>query len=382
MKRYDIAIIGGGIGGLCAALSLQQKGHRVNLFEAAKELKPVGAGIGVGSNSLQALVKLGVGEKVMRQGNVLSKMIIQSHSGKSLNEVDFASLSKEFGMENITIHRADLQSVLLNGLQEGTVHLNKRYVDFSQDSHDVTVFFEDGDSIRADLVIAADGVHSLFRKTLIEDSSERYAGYTCWRSVVSVKEDVLQSDISTETWGRHGRFGIVPLARNQVYWFACINASRDDTDKANYKTQDLLSIFKDYPHPIPEMIQSSNDNQLLHDDILDIKPISQFAFGNIVLIGDAAHATTPNMGQGAGQAMEDVLFLTACLEQHYDLLEALQGYQDKRVLRSKKVIKMSRQIGEVAQWEQPWLTTLRDTLFKLIPSSIITKRLKFLYDID
>lgn len=95
MKRYDIAIIGGGIGGLCAALSLQQKGHRVNLYEAAKELKPVGAGIGVGSNSLQALVKLGVGEKVMRQGNVLSKMIIQSHSGKSLNEVDFASLSKE-----------------------------------------------------------------------------------------------------------------------------------------------------------------------------------------------------------------------------------------------------------------------------------------------
>src|SRR5699024_10073462 len=149
-----------------------------------------------------------------------------------------------------------------------------------------------------------------------------------------------------------------------------------------YTTLFRSSIFKDYPHPIPEMIQSSNDNQLLHDDILDIKPISQFAFGNVVLIGDAAHATTPNMGQGAGQAMEDALFLTACLEQHYDLLEALQVYQDKRVQRSKKVIKMSRQIGEVAQWEQPWLTTLRDTLFKLIPSSIITKRLKFLYDID
>src|SRR5699024_5953404 len=164
-----------------------------------------------------------------------------------------------------------------------------------------------------DLVIAADGVHSLFRKTLIEDSSERYAGYTCWRSVVSVKEDVLQSNISIETWGRHGRFGIVPLARDQVYWFACINASRNDTDKANYKTQDLLSIFKDYPHPIPEMIQSSNDNQLLHDDILYIKPISLFAFVNVVLIAYASYSTTTKMWQRAGWAMEHALLLMACL---------------------------------------------------------------------
>src|SRR5699024_6975729 len=215
-----------------------------------------------------------------------------------------------------------------------------------------------------------------------EGSLERYAGYTCWRSVVSVKKDVVPSEISTETWGKNGRFGIVPLARDKVYWFACMNAKRNDRDKASYKVQDLFEVFKSYPNPIPELIQLTDDNQLLHDDILDIKPISQFVFGNVVLIGDAAHATTPNMGQGAGQSMEDAIFLANSLEHYYDLSEALQVYQDNRVQQSGKVIKLSRQIGDVAQWEHSWLMILRDALFKLIPSSIITKRLKFLYNTE
>lgn len=382
MKRYDIVIIGGGIGGLCVALSLQQKGFKITLYEAAKELKPVGAGLGVGSNALSALIRLGVGEEIVRHGNILNKMTIQSDLGQTINEVDFASISREFGVDNVMIHRADLHAVLLNGLKEGTVHLNKRCVDFAQDSQGATVTFEDGDSRRSDLVIAADGVHSLFRKKLLTDSSERYAGYTCWRSVVSFQEDAVQTEVSTETWGQQGRFGIVPLARNRIYWFACINAPKNDVDKSSYKVGDLLAVFKNYPQPIPEIIQLTKDNQLLHDDILDIQPLSRFVFGHVVLIGDAAHATTPNMGQGAGQAMEDALVLANCLERHNDLSEAFQAYQDKRVQRSRKVIKLSRQIGDVAQWNHPWSMTLRNTVFKLIPSSMLTKRLKFLYDMD
>src|SRR5699024_13169 len=120
-----------------------------------------------------------------------------------------------------------------------TVHLNKRVVNFSRQSNNVKVVFEDGHSVQADLVIAADGVHSIFRKKLVKGSLERYAVYTCWRSVVSVKKDVVPSDISTETWGKNGRFGVVPLARDKVYWFACMNAKRNDGDKKSYKVQDL-----------------------------------------------------------------------------------------------------------------------------------------------
>lgn len=382
MKQYDIAIIGGGIGGLCAALALQQKGFKVTVYESAKEIKPLGAGLGIGSNALRSLIGLGVGEEILGYGNVLNKLTIQSYLGRIINQVDFATMSQEIGVENVTIHRADLHAVLLNNLREGTVQLNKRCVDFTQDSQGVTLYFEDGESRRPNLVIAADGIHSLFRKKLFSNFAERYAGYTCWRSVVPFQDDAVQVDVSTETWGPQGRFGIVPLAGNQVYWFACINSLRNDETKTNYKVEDLLEVFKDYPHPIPQMIQLATDDQLVHDDILDIKPLSSFVSGHIALIGDAAHATTPNMGQGAGQAIEDALVLANCFERNDDSSAAFQAYENKRVQRARKVIKMSRKIGSASQWEHPLSMALRNTLFQLVPSPVITQRLKFLYDID
>jgi FAD-dependent urate hydroxylase len=382
LKKYNIAIVGGGIGGLCAALSLQQTGHTVNLYEAAYELKPLGAGLGVGSNSLQALTKMGVGQDILNKGNILNKITFHKHSGQRLNEINFAHLSEKFGVENITIHRAHLQSVLLDNLFPGTVHLNKKCIDFSQTSQGVSLRFEDGDFTQTDLVVAADGIHSFFRKKLLNQAHERYAGYTCWRAVVTVEPKVLQPDISTETWGENGRFGVVPLAQKQVYWFACINAKRNDKVKANYTVKDLASIFKDYHSPIPELILLTKNEDLIHDDILDIQPISQFIFQNVILLGDAAHATTPNMGQGAGQSMEDALYLSNCIAHYHDLSTALQAYQAERVQRTKKVITLSRQIGYAAQWEQLWLRTLRDNLFKIVPSSLLSQRLKFLYDIN
>ncbi|MNN33564.1 FAD-dependent urate hydroxylase [compost metagenome] len=244
-------------------------------------------------------------------------------------------------------------------------------VDFVQDEQGVTLLFEDGESIRTDLVIAADGIHSSIRKKLLPSSSIRYAGYTCWRSVVPFDygDEIHRS---SEIWGHDGRFGYIPLPSGQVYWFACINAEANDPIRSAYTVDDLLKLFGHFPHPVKNMIQAANNDRLIHNDIYDIQPLQQFAFGRIVLLGDAAHATTPNMGQGAGQAMEDAVVLSQCMELQSNFNDAFKMFEQKRLQRTRKIIEKSRQVGSVSQWSHPALISLRDSLLKLVPNSLMS----------
>ncbi|GIP38756.1 hypothetical protein J31TS4_20360 [Paenibacillus sp. J31TS4] len=378
----NIAIIGGGIGGLCTAFALQQGGHDVTLYEGAAMFPLPGAGLGVGANALRALDRLGLKEPMMEHSKILRKMIILSDKGAVITETDSLLVSERFGTDNVTIHRADLLLVLRNALKPGTIVFNKRCVDFVQEQDGVNVSFEDGETIRADAVVAADGIGSLFRRTLVPGSTPRYAGYTCWRAVISDPGIGIDDHVATETWGPKGRFGIVPLAGGQIYWFACVKAKARDPQIAKYRINELLSIFKDYHRPIPQIIQATDDASLIRNDILDIKPIPHYAFDRIVLLGDAAHATTPNLGQGAGQAMEDAYILARCLETARDMATAFKEYERKRLDRTAKIIKMSNQIGQIAQLENKWLILLRNAVLKQVPPSVSMKRFEFLYDAD
>lgn len=377
-----IVIIGGGIGGLCTAYALQQRGHDVTLYEGVGTYQSLGAGLGIGANALKALEKIGLKQQVMEHSKVLRKMIILSEKGKPLTETDSLMVSERFGTDNATIHRADLLFALRNALKPGTIVLNKRCVDFVQEQNRVTLSFEDGESISSDAVVAADGINSIFRRKLVPGSTPRYAGYTCWRAVISDHEIVIDDLVATETWGPSGRFGIVPLAGGKIYWFACVKAKARDSRIAKYSIPDLHSIFHDFHRPIPQIIQATDHESLIHNDILDIKPIQQFAFGRIVLLGDAAHATTPNLGQGAGQTMEDAYVLARCLDAAGDPVMAFKEYERKRLGRTRKIIKMSNQIGRIAQLENKGLILLRNAVLKLVPPSVNMKRFKFLYDVD
>lgn len=377
-----IMIIGGGIGGLCTAYALQQRGHDVTVYDGVSTFQSPGAGLGVGANALKALDKLGLKEQVMEHSKILRKMIILSDKGKPITETDSLMVSERFGTDNVTIHRADLLLVLRNALKPGTIVLNKRCVDFVQEEDGVNVSFEDGQTTRADALVAADGINSIFRRNLVPGSIPRYAGYTCWRAVISDPGIVIDDLVATETWGPSGRFGIVPLAGGQIYWFACVKAKARDPQIAKYGIKDLLSIFKDYHRPIPQIIQATDEESLIHNDILDIKPIRQYAFGRIVLLGDAAHATTPNLGQGAGQAMEDAYVLARCLVTYGEIVTAFKEYERKRLDRTRKIIKMSNQIGQIVQLENKGLILLRNAVLHQVPPSVNMKRFEFLYDVD
>ncbi|HZY82770.1 MAG TPA: FAD-dependent monooxygenase [Cyclobacteriaceae bacterium] len=375
------AILGGGIGGLTLAIALQRKGIDVTVYEGAPQWKPVGAGLGLAGNAVKAFREIGIDQDVLREGKVLKKVVIRSKSGKPLMSTDSEAVSKRFGVvNNFTIHRADLHNVLISKLMPGTVKLDKACVDFTQSDDGVLINFKDGSIAKADYMIAADGIHSVARKKLLSNVKTRYAGYTCWRAVTDDLPAGFDPDETSETWGQGTRFGIVPLTKGRVYWFMCVNAGPNDPMMRSLAPMDLLTFVRDFHPLVPELVKRTN--KVIWNDIIDIEPINQFAFNKVVLMGDAAHATTPNMGQGACMAIEDAAVLSHLIETNENIEAAFRIFEEKRIRRTTKIVNDSWQIGRMAQWENPFMTSLRNVALSLMPKSVTDNTFKFIYDVS
>ena len=380
IMKKNITIVGGGIAGLTTAIALNKAGFSTTIFEAAPEVKAVGAGLALAANAMKAFQKIGIAEDVIAEGRILPAFLLLDQQGKQLAKTNSEALSKKYGVDNFTIHRADLHRVLLSKLDPSTVHSNKRIVDITTHGERTVLTFQDGSTHEAEVLVAADGIHSPIRKKLLPESKERYAGYTCWRAIIDNTK--LQITESSETWGNNGRFGIVPLAHNKIYWFACINAKAQDEKKKAFRVADLAAHFKDFHAPIPQILQETKDEHLLWKDINDLQPIHQLAFGNIVLIGDAGHATTPNMGQGACQAIEDAIILADELSKTDNVTAAFKAFEKRRIQRVHRIVNTSWTFGKIAHIENTLLISARNFLFRHIPASINEKQVQVVYEVD
>jgi 2-polyprenyl-6-methoxyphenol hydroxylase-like FAD-dependent oxidoreductase len=187
---------------------------------------------------------------------------------------------------------------------------------------------------------------------------------------------------STESWGPGRRFGIVPLADNKIYWLACTNAPAQDERMKNFTTQDLYHHFQDFHDPIPTLLHQTRDEELIWNDIIDLKPIDQYAFENIVLIGDTAHATTPNMGQGACQAIEDAVILASEIKKENDIATAFKSFEKRRMKKTHFIVNNSWTLGKVGQVENKLLSSLRNLAFRAMPASVNDRQMKKLYELD
>lgn len=380
MKQY--AILGGGIAGLTAAIALKQKGIHATVFEAAPEIKPLGAGLLLAANAVKGYERLGIAEKIVARGRALPTFSILDQQGRVITSADAAKIGQQFGLHNFAIHRADLHDALLAELEPAQVQTGKRATHFEKlDDDAIEIHFADGSTYRTHYLVVAEGIRSAVRRQLLPDSEQRYAGYTCWRAVIETPSDLQQLSVASETWGKDGRFGIVPLAGDKIYWFACVNARQDDPAMRTAKVADLQRIFQKFHPAVRAVLENTRDADLLWNDIVDLKPIEKFAFGNIILIGDAAHATTPNMGQGACQAIEDAVILADELGKNAAPAAALIAFEKRRLERTHIIVNNSWRLGKIAQLSRPWLVALRNVLLRLVPESVNERQLKGLLEV-
>lgn len=375
-----ITILGGGIAGLTTAIALQRIGIRARVYEAAPEIKAVGAGLVLAANAIKSFKKMGIHQAVMAEGRLLDAFRILDAAGKTITQTDSLASSRKYGADNFTIHRARLHRVLRSFLPAEDLHTNKCCLGFDRKQNQVLLHFSDGSSELSDFLIAADGINSPIRRQLVPGANPRYAGYTCWRAVIDSPSPELTE--TTETWGPQGRFGIAPLAQGRLYWFACVLARENDTRLQQYTPADLLHLFRGYHHPIPEIIGHTKKEELIWNDLADLAPLPNYAFGNVLLIGDAAHATTPNLGQGACQAIEDAVVLADEIARAKNIPQAFQAFEKKRMARTRYVVRQSRLLGQVAQVQNRYLGALRNAVIRSLPDRVRERQMDKLLQVD
>jgi 2-polyprenyl-6-methoxyphenol hydroxylase-like FAD-dependent oxidoreductase len=377
----NFLIIGAGIGGLATAQALLQLGHQVRVYEAAAELREIGAGVVLGANAMRALDELGLHAAVRPVGTPLTTVRLLDEHGRVLNRADTSGFTERLGYDNLAVHRADLQRELLRALPPGVVQLGHRLARFEQTSAHVTAFFENGEQATAEALVATDGIRSRVRRQLLPASEPRYAGYTCWRAVMHADAPGLPTTGSSETWGRAGRFGLVPVANGRLYWFACINSPEaNNLGFRAYRVADLQRHFAGFHAPIPQVLAATTDADLLWGDLFDLAPLASLAFSRVLLLGDAGHATTPNLGQGAGMAVEDAAVLARCLRRApADLPVAFQAFDRQRRPRTRRIVEQSRQLGMLAQFTPSWLAPLRNAALAAVPDWVTARQMAWLY---
>jgi len=227
------------------------------------------------------------------------------------------------------------------------------------------------------VLIGADGLRSVVREGLpgADAAPPRYAGYSAWRAVLPFQSEALPEGYSCETWGRGRRFGYVPLGRGRVYWFATENTPHA-LGAAPPSKSALLERFGDWHAPIPALLEATEEGVILHNPIFDRDPAEVWGEGRVTLLGDAVHPTTPNLGQGACQAIEDAVVLARCLAGQAEVEGALRAYEAARRKRTSEITLLSRRFGSMAQASHPLVCRLRDTVMRMTPPRLLQKQLR------
>jgi len=369
-------VVGGGIGGLTAAVSLSWHGWQVTVLERAPEFTEVGAGITLMSNALAGLDAIDVGREVRATGSISAPGGTRRYDGRWLSRVPAGELERRVGLEAVGIHRATLIDILRSRLPAATLLAGAEVVDVAPSAPALVSYRRDGrlQHVTADVVVAADGINSGIRQDLWRHaSSARYSGVTAWRAVTP---EPWPGEVPVGlTWSAGAEFGVVPLGDGRIYWFVALNAPRGrryDDDLA-----ELRRRFGGWHDPIPQLMDATPPETLLHNDIYELRPdLDTYVHGRAVLLGDSAHAMVPHLGQGACQAIEDAVVLGSLLAgtgagDGAGIDAALAEYDRLRRPRSQSVARSARLVARVGQrLENPAAVALRNSLMRVTPPQV------------
>ena len=375
-----ISIIGAGIGGLTTAIALKQKGFEVEIFEASEDFGKAGSGINLAINAMQVFKRLGLYEEIAALGNHTNSLRLTDEKLNTITNVSLLNSEKIHQVKAFAIHRATLHTILVNRLQDVKIHLGKRLKSLTQTENEVNFEFEDGTAYTSNLIIGADGIHSVVRKAIFDNTTLRLAKQVCWRGIVKIETLQKYQTQLTELWGRGKRFGFVHINEDEVYWYALANYKTDY--KTEFSNSDLEELFSDFSPIVQSIISKTDKKSIIINEMMDLKPISSWHNQHVCLIGDAAHATTPNLGQGACQAIESAYVLATCLAIEKNTELAFHKYEKIRKKNAEKIVNTSWSVGKMAHLENKYLLFFRNKMMRLIPDKITEKQSTSIYKLN
>ncbi|MEL6133626.1 MAG: FAD-dependent monooxygenase [Bacteroidota bacterium] len=364
-KDIKIGIVGGGIGGLTTALCLEHFGfHNYIVYEQAPAFEEVGAAVSLWPNALYVYQQIGLYEQLSTQWGEIKAAYVKTDTGKVLSET-----IPQYDLPLVCIHRADLLNTLLSCVTAHKLRSDHRLQEVQLGQQQSKLIFDQGHEATVDVVIGADGIHSKVRQQLINDGPPIFRGYNVWRGIAELEN--VPTGYTSETWGKGSRIGIVPIKDHKFGWWATLNEGEDQPDGPQGAQEKLLEAFGDWHHPIPQLFEKSP--KIIKNKVGDRVPITSWYHANAVLIGDAAHPTTPNLGQGACMAIEGAFLLSKCLDQLDSMQEAFQAYQNLHLKRTTEIVKQSLQSGKIGQLENQMAIKARNAVISHMPRKIVMR---------
>ncbi|WP_066567988.1 FAD-dependent urate hydroxylase HpxO [Snodgrassella sp. CFCC 13594] len=355
----NIIIVGAGMGGLTAGIALQKFGHQVTIYEQAEQILPVGAAISLWSNGVKCMNYLGLHQQIVALGGDMDSMAYHDgHKGNALTQFSLAPLVTEVGQKPYPVSRAELQNMLMDEFGREHIHLGMRVLDVSQEGEQAHAHFVDGSTATADVLIGADGTHSLIRAHVLDQPVERrYAGYVNWNGLVEIDEDIAPANQWTTYVGEGKRVSLMPIAGQRFYFFFDVPLPKGLPNEREQYQALLQDYFSGWCAPVQRLIERINPATTNRVEIHDIEPFTQWVRGRIALLGDAAHSTTPDIGQGGCQAMEDAIYLARSLQINtLGVEDALVRYQNRRSERANELVLRARRRCDVTHMKDPEIT--------------------------
>jgi 2-polyprenyl-6-methoxyphenol hydroxylase-like FAD-dependent oxidoreductase len=387
-----ILIIGGGIGGNALALFLQKVGIDCAVYEAYTPKEGMGGGLGLAPNGMNVLAALGLAEETKRRGTMALENTFYNQRGDILARIKNGDPVK-FGQPGMSLIRATLHDILREAVVERGIHIHieyeKRLMNITCDENTVTAHFEDGTQASGDLLIGADGVHSKTRHTILPNAPEpAYVGIVGVGGYVpasAVPNMTLREKQSFSfTYGANGFFGYGGAGNGDMYWWANLTRdremSRDEMTKftVDELIAEMLSIYGDFHDPIPAMIRSTQ--RPLKHNIFDILSLPTWHQGRILLIGDAAHAVSPNSGQGASMALEDAMYLAKLLKSCGDYEQVFAQFEAHRKPRVEAIVAEGRRRGNDKDAVSPFQQKIRELMLRIFVNLFGVKGLNQVYE--
>jgi 2-polyprenyl-6-methoxyphenol hydroxylase-like FAD-dependent oxidoreductase len=378
MAKGNIGIVGGGIGGIAAAVALHQAGINATVYERAPQLREVGAGMMLWPNATRVLRSFGLLEDVMARSGSSTHFLVRASSGTVLMKIALG----EFDVPAVCMRRSDLLAVLLAALPPGCIRLGHKLNQLEQSKDRVRLSFEGDLDAEHDALIGADGIRSRVRSELFGRSDPIYRGYMVWRGVARYDASGILPGANSETWGAGKRFGILNTGSGKFTWYAALNVPSDHLDAPGGRKRELLEAFLGWHEPVPDLVATTNDDEIMKNGAYDLVPLRRWGEGRVTLLGDSAHPCTPNLGQGGCMALEDAAVLAKCFDRENSPEAALRRYETLRRQRTRHIQQRSRLMGEIAQWENRIVVAGRQVVTGLLPARLFEYNLRRVYSYE